>query len=240
MTADPKSLAREAFAGTERCLSSGAIIERYATDVEEITATLLDALRPERQGARVCELGFGLGWLLEAMAGAYPDAELWGLDLSPGMTSHVRGRLGSRATLVQGDIERLPFSGGAFDVVATCWTLYFMRDIDAALEEIKRTLRPGGRLVAATVAPDNGVELDELTSSAAGPLNVQTENVGVVHRFDLESAGPYVRRHFAGVELREWRGWLELPDVSTLVRFWEGMYGPVLSGDAVGRVRPEI
>ena len=74
--------------------------------------------------------------------------------------------LGSRVAIIQGEMERLPFADDSFDAVVTCWTLYFMTDIDATLEEIKRTLRPGGRLVAATVAPDQQIELDRLHQAA--------------------------------------------------------------------------
>ena len=166
MILDAKALAQQRFRGADACLSNADIIERYSTDDAAAHETLVEAIRPERARARICELGFGLGWLLEALQKELPEASLVGLDQSPAMTAHVRALLGSRATVILGDIERLPFADGSFDTVATGWTLYFMTDIDAALEEIKRTLRPGGTFVAATAAPDNQIELDRLYHAA--------------------------------------------------------------------------
>ena len=237
---DPKTLAQQRFRATDACLSNEDIIVRYATDVVATTETLVDAIRPERASARVCELGFGLGWLLEELARRWPEASLVGLDQSPGMAAHVRELLGSRATVIQGDMERLPFADSSFDTVATCWTLYFMTDIDAALEEIKRTLRPGGKLVAATVAPDNQIELDELYHAAVETALGAPPRVGVTKRFNLESGLPYMQRHFDGVEVREWRGELKLPDVETLVAYWNGSGARALLGDDAERVQPEI
>ena len=116
-------MAEQRFRGADACLSNADIIMRYATDVVATTETLIEAIRPERADARICELGFGLGWLLEELAKELPDASLVGLDQSPGMTAHVRELLGPNAAIARGDIEQLPFADGVFDSVATCWTL---------------------------------------------------------------------------------------------------------------------
>ena len=240
MVLDPKAIAQRRFATTGACLSNEDIIVRHATDVDATTETLVEAIRPERTSARICELGFGLGWLLEELAKRWLDASLVGLDQSPGMAAHVRELLGSRATVIQGDMERLPFAGSSFDSVATCWTLYFMTDIDATLEEIKRTLRPGGRLVAATVAADHQIELDRLSHAAVEAALGPRSPVDVTHRFNLESGLPYMQRHFDEVQVREWRGVLALPDVETLVAFWKGGGARWLLGDDTDRVQHEI
>ncbi len=239
-TRDPKTIARRRFVTADACLTAADIIGQYATDVDSTTKALVEAIRPERANARICELGFGLGWLLEALAKEFPEASLVGLDQSSGMAAHVRELLGAQAAIVQGDMERLPFANGVFDSVATCWTLYFMRDIDAALEEIKRTLRPGGTFVTATVAPDQQVELDELYHAAVEAAVGPRERVDVTDRFNLETGRPYVERHFGEVELREWHGELKLPDVATLVAFWEQGGARTLLGDDADRVQREV
>ena len=241
MTAqDPKTIAQRRFRSADACLTAANIIGQYATDVEATTETLVDAIRPERANARICELGFGLGWLLEALAKDFPEASLVGLDQSPGMAAHVRELVGAQTAIVQGDMERLPFADSVFDAVATCWTLYLMGDIDATLEEIKRTLRPGGTCVAATVAPDHQVELDELYHRAAEAAVGTRERVDVTERFNLETGRPYVERHFGEVELREWHGELKLPDVATLVAFWEQGGARTRLGDDTERVQHEV
>ena len=240
MAEDLRALSERRFRGADACLTAADIIGRYATDVDAITETLIESVRPERAGARICELGFGLGWLLEALEEEFHDVSLVGLDQSPGMAAHVRELLGPKAMLVQGDMDQLPFADGSFDTVATCWTLYLMRDIDGTLEEIKRTLRPGGKLVAATVAPDNQIELDELYHTAVEAALGPRPPVDVTHRFILESGLACMRRHFDDVQVREWRGEMRLPDVETLVAFWEGGWAKPLLGDDMERVRAEV
>ncbi|MEX1254455.1 MAG: methyltransferase domain-containing protein [Dehalococcoidia bacterium] len=137
------------------------------------------------------------------------------------------------------DIERLPFADGSFDVVLTCWTLYFMRDIDAALEEIKRTLKPGGRVVAATVAADHYRELGELEAEACRAVGV-TPRAGGSERFNMATGLPYMKRHFDHVYAREWRGEMTLPDVETTMRFWELLWAPIEEEDGRDLARPEL
>ena len=237
---DPKALAQRNFRTPDSCVGVLDIIERYASDPPEVTRTLLGAVRPERPDGRICELGFGTGWLLEEMRSAFPDARLYGLDMSPGMTSHARKLYGSAVALALGDMEQLPFATASFDVVVTCWTLYFMRDIDKTLAELKRMLRPHGRLIAATNAPDHTKELDELALAARRAVLDDGGEPDVSSRFDLESGLPYMRRHFQRVETREWHGWMVLPDVAPLVRLWELQYAPDLAGEARERVRAEF
>jgi SAM-dependent methyltransferase len=184
-------------------------------------------------------LGFGSGWLLEDLLAAHPEAELCGLDLSAGMTAHARAVLGVQVPVVRGDIECLPFADASFDVVLTCWTLYFMRDIDAALEEIKRTLRADGRIVAATVAPDHMRELDDLDAGAFRAAGAEPQPGGS-ERFNLTTGLPYMERHFGRVDVRDWRGEMTLPDVETAMRFWDLLWGPALDADMRERVRPEL
>jgi SAM-dependent methyltransferase len=147
---------------------------------------------------------------------------LFGLDLS---TAHIRS-LDARISVdaVLGDMEHLPYRRGAFDAIVTCWTLYFMRDIDATLAGIKDCLAPGGVFVAATTAPDHMREFEELVARALEAVGVVPE-VDVATRFDTVTGAPYVRRAFPDTELREWRGTLTVPDPAPLLVLWPG-YGP--------------
>ena len=166
---DPRDHALRKFdAGGEPPLWTALdVIVRYATDPPVAVATLLDAVRPAAvPGARVCELGFGPGWFLEEMLGAFPEVQLYGLDLSHSAVEGARRQFGGRVEVMLGDMERLPFADGAFDAITTNWTLYFMRDIDAALVEMRRCIKPGGLFVTATVAPDHMLEFDEMVAEA--------------------------------------------------------------------------
>jgi ubiquinone/menaquinone biosynthesis C-methylase UbiE len=239
-TTDPKKLAQSVFSAPDSQLGVTDIGFRYSSDAPEAIRTLLDAARPPRPDARICELGFGTGWFLEAMSEAFPDARLYGLDMSTGMASHVRQQLGDRVAPAVGDIEALPFRDASFDVVVTCWTLYFMRDIDTALQGIKQTLRPGGRLVVAVSAPDHMKEYDELHAIALRNALGREPEPEVSARFNLKSGVDYMRRHFDQVTVREWRGQMVLPDTEPLLRLWDAWRPLTMAGEKGDLVRTEF
>ena len=123
--------------------------------------------------------------------------------------------------LAIGDMDVFPFGDASFDVVATCWTLYFMRDLDAALEETRRscaTSPPGRR----DIAPDHMHELDDMAAEAMRHVLGREPEADIGGRFDLSNGRAPLERHFERVELREWHGEMRLPDADTFVRYWAG------------------
>ena len=98
---------------------------------------LLDRDRP------ALEVGVGTG--LISLALARRGFRMLGLDISSRMLSYARRRLGPR--VVQGDALRLPIRDASLDQVIAVWALHVIGDIDGALAEIGRVLRPGGRLL---------------------------------------------------------------------------------------------
>jgi ubiquinone/menaquinone biosynthesis C-methylase UbiE len=100
-----------------------------------------------RAHERVLDVGCGTGALLAALAERAPEAGLSGIDLSPEMLKVARLRLGERAELHQARAERLPFADNGFDLVVSTSVLHYLADASAALLEMRRVLKPGGRLV---------------------------------------------------------------------------------------------
>jgi ubiquinone/menaquinone biosynthesis C-methylase UbiE len=219
---DPKTVAQQRFARPDWNDRGMDLVTRCATDPPLVVQGLLDAI-DERAAAdaRVAELGFGSGWLLEELASQANNRTIVGLDLSPGFARQARALYGDRVDIFIGDMDRLPFDDQTFDVVATCWTLYFMRDIDATLVEIKRCLKPGGRLVAATNAPDHEAECGELVAEAIRvALGRDDPEHDVGRRFDLETGEAYVTRHFPNVRVEHWNGEMVLTDIEDVQYLW--------------------
>lgn len=96
-------------------------------------------------GARVLDVGCGTGQLLESIRRRAPCARLHGVDLSRAMLDRAHERLPG-ACLVQARAESLPWPDGSFDVVVSTSVFHFIRHPLAALREMQRVLRPGGRL----------------------------------------------------------------------------------------------
>lgn len=96
---------------------------------------------------RVLEVAVGTGRNLAR----YPaDVQLTGVELSPGMLAQAQARaeaLHRRVDLRLGDAQHLTFPDASFDTVLATLTLCSIPDDQAAVREMTRVLRPGGRLV---------------------------------------------------------------------------------------------
>jgi SAM-dependent methyltransferase len=104
-------------------------------------------------GDRVLDVGCGTGVLARAAADRVAaDGQVTGLDLNEGMLAVAR-RLRPKIDWRQGDATSLPFADESFDVVVSQFALMYFPDRTAALKEMVRVLRPGGRLGIAVWGP---------------------------------------------------------------------------------------
>ncbi|GAA3399107.1 class I SAM-dependent methyltransferase [Streptomyces roseoviridis] len=110
------------------------------------------ALAGDVAGRRVLDAGCGAGPLSAALRER--GAVVTGIDASAAMVALARRRLGADADLHVGDLaEPLPFADGAFDDVVASLVLHYLEDWGPALGELRRVLRPGGRLIASVEHP---------------------------------------------------------------------------------------
>ena len=117
----------------------------------------LAAVQP---GETVLEIGIGTGTSLMHLAeAAGPEGRVHGIDVSSGMIEVAAGKARSRGlegriVLDQCDARKLPFEDGEFDAAFMSFTLELFSedDIPTVLSEIKRALRPGGRLAVVAMA----------------------------------------------------------------------------------------
>ncbi len=104
-----------------------------------------------REGSRVLDVAGGTGDLALAFARKVgKSGEVWLTDINNAMLTNGRDRLcdkGFMLPVAQCDGEHLPFSDDYFDCVTVAFGLRNMTHKDAALAEMHRVLRPGGRLL---------------------------------------------------------------------------------------------
>ncbi|MFD9723638.1 class I SAM-dependent methyltransferase [Streptomyces sp. NPDC059072] len=112
----------------------------------------MPALAGDVRGRRILDAGCGSGPLSAALRDL--GADVTGLDVSSGMLEQARRRLGDDVALHVADLrDPLPFTDGAFDDVVASLVLHYLEDWGPTLAELRRVLRPGGRLIASVDHP---------------------------------------------------------------------------------------
>jgi malonyl-CoA O-methyltransferase len=136
--------------------------EQFAILQNEVCNRLLEKLEVVNiKPQLILDAGAGTGAAIPALLSRYKKAQLVALDLSENMLqkSGRHGRLFRSPHLVCADIERLPFSDNTFDLVFSSLSMQWCNDLNAALLEAKRVLKPGGLFVFTTFGPDTLKEL---------------------------------------------------------------------------------
>lgn len=100
-------------------------------------------------GDRVLDVGCGPGLLVHDMAKTVgPSGQVTGIDTSAAMLELASGRCGDlpQVELRDDDLRALPTDANHFDAIACTQVLLFIEDLGAALNELARVLKPGGRI----------------------------------------------------------------------------------------------
>ncbi len=134
--------------------------------------------------AHVLDVGCGTGAMAERID-ALPGVTLVAVDFSSRFVELTAAR-GVDAR--EADICYLPFDDASFDVVYAGWMLYHVRDLERALNEVRRVLRPGGTFVAVTNGNDHLAD-----------LRVQAGGTAMITQFSSETGESVLRRRFGDV-----------------------------------------
>jgi ubiquinone/menaquinone biosynthesis C-methylase UbiE len=168
----------------------------------------------------VFELGCGPGdlWVKNATY-LPPGLHLTLTDFSPGMVKQARNNLGGRdnLTYVIQDAQALAFPAASFDVVIANHMLYHVPNRPAALAEIHRLLRPGGRFFAATNGETHMQDLYALLRRFEPTLPEQSGFV--VRDFSLENGAAQLAPWFANIQTERFSDFLEITEVEPLVAY---------------------
>jgi SAM-dependent methyltransferase len=228
VTLDDPNLVREQYADETRLATRKRAHQvGEGPDAREIVFAAVMEGRPRR----ILEVGCGEGELAERISRDL-HAEVVAVDQSERMVELARAR-GVDARV--GDVQSLAFDDERFDCAVAAWMLFHAQDVDGALAELARVLRPRGRLVAATNGPDHLQELYELLGATP-----------VKSSFGSANGESLLERHFESVRRIDAPGRLVFADwgkaqeyVDSLISF-SGHVLPAVDGPIRARRTPTI
>lgn len=196
---------------TERSKSrggwTGKIVDLYAKYVLPRVINLACGLKPTmRQRAkvvpaatgRVLEVGIGSGLNLPYYDARQVD-RLWGLDASGDMWALAQGRAAEveiPLEFLEASADRIPLGDNSVDTVVVTYTLCSVVDVHAVLADLRRVLRPGGKMLFCEhgLAPDQNVRkwqnrLNPVWRKLGGGCNLNRDMPGFLRRggFDIRS-----------------------------------------------------
>lgn len=170
------------------------------------------------------DIGAGTGGHYACLVQDQPDITYFALDLSPNL---LLNHPCAADHLAQGDAMRLPFSDDSFDIVMANHVLYHLADVEAGLVEIKRVLKPDGRVLAATDSLQTLPELQVLIRRAivllskngaqANPPSLPCDG------FALENGTRILSRHFYAVVRHDLPCQLVFDDVEPALEYLDSM-----------------
>lgn len=146
-----------------------------------------------REGSTVLEVGCGAGAaLVPASQAVGPFGHVFGIDFAPGMVKRAQRlveRLGLENVRVEvGDAEAPPVQPGSVDAIVASLVLFFLPNIELALDAYARALRPGGALTFSTfVDQDDWTQLERLLAGFSSDLQPEEEGEWFASATDIRA-----------------------------------------------------
>ncbi len=155
---------------------------------------------------RILELGCGSGLLWRANRERIPTN--WHItlsDFSTGMLAESQQALSDVDSISKFEVidaQDIPYEAATFDLVIANFMLYHVPDLDKAVHEIRRVLKPGGQLVAATNGDKHMLELKQLIDGWHSELGIPNAfSPPATLRFRLETGHDILKQQFDEVVL---------------------------------------
>jgi len=123
----------------------------------------------------IVDIGCGTGFLSYGLADKFPDADIFGCDISHDMLKVASCKLqvarDKKIHLITTDGEILPCKNDTFDIAASNLTYQWIGNLEGSFKEAHRILRPGGIFIFSTLAPETLKELRYCYAEASAKFN---------------------------------------------------------------------
>jgi SAM-dependent methyltransferase len=209
---------------TDANLTARQSIYAYQHPRIDLTARVLDVASPA-PGDVIADVGCGNGAYLRELARRGFAGRVIGADLSIGMLRAARAAAGA-AALVAGDAAALPLADASADLTLAMHMLYHVPDPVAAVSELRRVTRPGGRVVVGLNGADSLKELWAVITAASGD---DVRPYG--ERLRLDEGEALLRTVFPSVTRHDFIGELRIPGPEPVASYVRSMSQAQASAD---------
>jgi DNA-binding transcriptional MerR regulator/ubiquinone/menaquinone biosynthesis C-methylase UbiE len=177
------------------------LMDRFSTNKYGWYPWVFDNIKIRKKD-KVLEVGCGNGVLwAKNMDNLHKSIDVTLTEICEDMINEAKLNLGgnsNRFNFIITDLGPLPFSDKSFDVVIANHILFFMKDVDLALSEIKRVVKPGGVVYCSTIGSNHMKELQELMLSFSSGIRIYEDKLS--SKFGLENGEKILNRYFNKVE----------------------------------------
>lgn len=196
--------------------------QQFTIAEEEWFAWVWRHVNPQ-PGERILEVGCGTGEFWRKNRSQIPAGLCATLvDLSYGMVQDARGNIQSLSGLqvLNANIEGLPLPAAAFSKIMANHMLYHVPNLPLGLQELRRVLQPGGRLIATTTGPAHMRELYAVLQTTQGyPSPELAEPLA----FNLQTGSACLAPFFTKVDLNRYASQLWVADPQAVVDYCASM-----------------
>ena len=193
--------------------------QRFSTNPYGWFRWVFDTLLKLPENAKILELGCGPGYMWKENVNRIPAG--WNItlsDLSSGMVDAAWRNLvvtGRAFQFKEIDAQSIPFEDEAFDAVIANHMLYHVPDRPKAIAEIKRILKPGGRLIATTIGQNHLKEIANWIRYVSPASDF--ESFG--SPFTLENGLEQLEQFFSQVTVSRYSDNLDVTEVKPIIAF---------------------
>ncbi|WP_240837763.1 class I SAM-dependent methyltransferase [Acidaminobacter sp. JC074] len=211
-----KGFVKEQYKDDTGLLIRKKIHEKYSANKQGFGNWLFEIIDLPSEG-RILELGSGNGdFWFNNFHQLNDSVQLTVSDFSNGMVGKMKKKFEDLdVTVRQIDIQEIPFDDNSFDVIIANAMLYHVPDMEKALAEVNRVLKPNGKFYTSTFG-ENGLSSFISTSLSEVGVRVSEESN---YTFTLQNGSKLLSNHFGEVERLDYEDSLLVTKVQDLVDY---------------------
>ena len=206
---------------TDVNLAARQAIYAYQQPRIDLAKTVLD-LAGVSGAEAIADIGCGNGAYLAELARRDYAGRVVGVDLSAGMLSAASGRAPDAALLV-GDAAALPMADDAVDVAMAMHMLYHVPDRLAAVQELRRITKNGGRALVVLNGADHLAELRDLILAATRDIGLSARDTWA-EEYLLDYGAALLASVFGSVERHDIAAGLVVPDRAPVLDYIRSVF----------------